>query len=722
MKRSVLLLAILALFISATMTFADEGMWPYNLVPKDKIKAKYGVELAPQFLDHLRLASVRTGGGSASFVSPDGLVFTNHHVGAGCVHNLSTATKDYIKDGFYAATRAEEAKCPGIEFTSLLDIKDISKEVQEAGKGLTDAEAAAAQRQVMSKLEKDCSDPAKNIKCETITLYSGGMYHLYKYKKYTDVRLVMAPEFDIAFFGGDPDNFTYPRYDLDITFFRIYENDQPLKVDHYLTFSTAPTKENDLIFVSGHPGSTGRLQTMAQLEATRDVNYPFRLKSLARNIALLKAFSAKSDENSRAAERVLFGAQNSFKAVTGYQSGLLDKSVMAKKAAEEKALRDAVMADPKMKDLYGGAWDEIANAMKYQRENYPRYALTEAALPGRFASMARTIVRVAEEKTKPNEKRLRGFQDQALPTLEQQLYSTAPISRELELTQVTAGFEQLQQELGKDDALVRAVLGDKSPADRAAEIINATKLDDIAVRKELYSGGKASVDASNDPMIVLMRTVDPAVRDIRKKYEDNVDAVVRKNGTLIAKARFAKYGTAVPPDATSTLRLSYGQVKSYKESGKNIHYHTTIGEAFQYADKNGNKAPYKLPESWMKAKAKLDLNTSLDSVNTTDIIGGNSGSPAVNKKGEIVGIIFDGNIQSLPWNVMYDDKTGRSVITDSTAVVETLRKVYNANPLVEEILASSKSATKKAAPAAPKSGASMKTAPIQKNAALPATK
>jgi hypothetical protein len=396
--------------------------------------------------------------------------------------------------------------------------------------------------------------------------------------------------------------------------------------------------------------------------------------------------------------------------------------VMAKKAVEEKALRDAVMADPKMKDLYGGAWDEIANAMKYQRENYPRYALTEAALPGRFASMARTIVRVAEEKTKPNEKRLRGFQDQALPTLEQQLYSTAPISRELELTQVTAGFEQLQQELGKDDALVRAVLGDKSPADRAAEIINATKLDDIAVRKELYSGGKASVDASNDPMIVLMRTVDPAVRDIRKKYEDNVDAVVRKNGTLIAKARFAKYGTAVPPDATSTLRLSYGQVKSYKESGKNIHYHTTIGEAFQYADKNGNKAPYKLPESWMKAKAKLDLNTSLDSVNTTDIIGGNSGSPAVNKKGEIVGIIFDGNIQSLPWNVMYDDKTGRSVITDSTAVVETLRKVYNANPLVEEILASSKSATKKAAPAAPKSGASMKTAPIQKNAALPATK
>ena len=722
MKRCVLFLAILALFISATMAFADEGMWPYNLVPKDKIKAKYGVDLTPQFLDHLRLASVRTGGGSASFVSPDGLVFTNHHVGAGCVHNLSTKEKDYIKDGFYAATRAEEPKCPGIEFTSLLEIKDITKDVQDAAKGLNDAEAAAAQRQVMSKLEKDCSDPSKNIRCETITLYSGGMHHLYKYKKYTDVRLVMAPEFDIAFFGGDADNFTYPRYDLDITFFRIYENDQPLKVEHYLTFNPTPVKENELIFVSGHPGSTGRLQTIAQLETTRDVTYPFRIKSLERTIALLKAFSAKSDENSRAAERVLFGAQNSYKAITGYQSGLLDKDVMAKKAADEKALRDAVMADPKMKELYGNAWDEIAKAVKYQRENFVRYSFTEGAMPGRLASMARSIVRVAEEKTKPNEKRLRGYQDQALPTLEQQLFSSAPITKGLELMQFTAALEDAQQKLGKDDDFVKAILAGKSPADRAAELINGTKLNDIAVRKELYAGGKAAVDASTDPMIVLMRTVDSTVRDVRKKYEDNVEAVVRKNGTLIAKARFAKFGTAVPPDATGTLRLSYGQVKSYKENGKNIHYHTTIGEAFQYADKHDNKAPYKLPESWMKAKAKLDLNTSLDSVNTTDIIGGNSGSPAVNKAGEIVGIIFDGNIQSLPWNVMYDDKVGRSVITDSTAVVETLRKVYNANALADELLANSKNANTKAAPAQKKPAASEKKVPVEKNAALPTAK
>lgn len=698
MKKRVLFIAMLVLCVAASTAFADEGMWPYNLVPKSKIKAKYGFEPTQEWLDHLRLASVKPGGGSASFVSPDGLVFTNHHVGAGCVHNLSTADKDYIKNGFYASTREQEQKCPGIELTQLLEIKDITNDVHGAAKpGMTDAEAGTAQRAVMSKLEKDCSDPANNIRCETVTLYSGGMYHLYKVKKYTDVRLVMAPEFDIAFFGGDPDNFTYPRYDLDITFFRIYENGQPLKTSHYLPFSTTPLKENELLFVSGHPGSTGRLLTMAQLESLRDVSYPFRLKSLERNTKLIQEFSAKSDENARAAERVLFGYQNSYKALTGYQSGLLDKQLMAKKAAAEKALRDAVVADAKMKAEFGSAWDEIAKAVKYQRDNFLRFTFSEGAAPGRLASIARTIVRVAEEKTKPNEKRMRGYQDQVLPTLEQQLFSAAPINKDLELLQLTAGLQEMASVLGNDDPFVKSVLDGKTPEDRAKELISGTKLAEVAFRQELYAGGKAAVDASKDPMITLMRTIDPTVREIRKGVEDNVDAVVRKNGALIAKARFAKYGTDVPPDATSTLRLSYGPVKSYVVNGKKIPFHTTIGEAFAYAEKHGNKPPYKLPDSWMKAKSKLDMKTSFNSVNTTDIIGGNSGSPAVNKNGELVGIVFDGNIESLPWNFMYEDKVGRSVITDATAVIESLRKVYNADALVDELLAASKTAAKKPA-------------------------
>ncbi len=709
MKKLAFLVALLVLCLFATMALADEGMWPYNLVPKAKIKAKYGFEPTQEWLDHLRLASVKPGGGSASFVSPDGLVFTNHHVGAGCVHNLSTADKDYIKNGFYAPTRADEQKCPGIEFTQLLAITDITKDVHGAAKpGMSDAEAATAQRAVMSKLEKECSDPANNIRCETVTLYSGGMYHLYKVKKYTDVRLVMAPEFDIAFFGGDPDNFTYPRYDLDITFFRLYENGQPVKSEHYLPFTTTPLKENDLIFVSGHPGSTGRLQPMAQLEFLRDVAYPFRLKVMERGIKQFQEFSAKSDENARAAERILFGYQNSFKAITGYQSGLLDKQLMAKKAADEKALRDAVNADPKTKAEFGNAWDEIAKAVKYQNDNFLRSSAVEGVAAGRLASIARTIVRVTDEKTKPNEKRMRGYQDQVLPSIEQQLFANPPLNIDLDVLQLTMALQQTVDALGKDDPFVKTVLADKTPEERAKELVSGTKLADVAFRKELYAGGKAAVDASTDPMIVLMRTIDPAAREIRKGMEDNVDAVARKNGALIAKARFAKYGTDVPPDATSTLRLSYGPVKGYVLNGKKIPFHTTIGEAFKYAEAHGNKPPYKLPDSWMNAKSKLDLNTSLDSVNTTDIIGGNSGSPAVNKKGELVGIIFDGNIESLPWNFMYDDKVGRSVITDATAVIETLRKIYNANALVDELLPASSAAKKPAASAKPEKNADKK--------------
>ncbi|HWR35174.1 MAG TPA: S46 family peptidase [Clostridia bacterium] len=698
MKKKILFLAIVSIFLS-TMSVADEGMWLYNAPPKAKIKAKYKFELTQPWLDNLRLSSVRAGGGSASFVSPDGLVFTNHHVGAGCVHNISTADKDYIKDGFYAATREQEPKCPGLEFQTLQEITDITKDVQDAAKpDMSAADAGSAQRMVMSKLERECSDASKNIRCETVTLYSGGMYHLYKYKKFTDVRLVMAPEFDIAFFGGDPDNFTYPRYDLDITFFRVYENDKPVKTDNYLKFTTKPLKEGDLIFVSGHPGSTGRLLTTAQLEYLRDVAYPNRLKMAERSIKRLMEFGAKSPENARVAERVLFGYQNSFKAITGYQSGLLDKNLMAKKAADEKALRASIENDPKLKAEFGTAWDEIAAAMKFQRDNFVRSSfMGDGAIPGRMAMIARTIIRVTEEKTKPNEQRMRGYQDAMLPSLQANLMSSAPISKELEAMQATESLQEMVAQMGADSAYVKSVLAGKTPEERANELVMGSKLDDITVRKELYEGGKAAVDASSDPMIVLMKQLDPEARAIRKEIEDKVDAVVRKNGALIAKARFAKYGTDFPPDATGTLRLSYGVVKGYMENGKKIPFHTTIGEAFAYETKNGAKIPYKLPESWHKAKSKLDLNTSYDSVNTADIIGGNSGSPTVNKAGEVVGIIFDGNIQSLPANFMYEDVIGRSVITDSTAVIETLNKVYNAKPLVEELLGSKVPAAKTAA-------------------------
>lgn len=677
MKKLVLCLTVSALLFGSLAALADEGMWLFNAPPKDKIKSKYKFEITQAWLTHLQLASVKPGGGSASFVSPDGLVFTNHHIGRGCIHDVSTPDKDYMKLGFYAKTREEEPKCPGMSMLNLQEIKDVTKEVEDVAKpDMTDAQVGDAQRLEIAKLEKDCTDLKNNIVCNVVTLYAGGMYHLYKYKRYTDIRLVMAPEYDMAFFGGDPDNFTYPRYDLDITFLRVYENNAPAKTPYYLKFSDKPVKEGELVFVSGHPGSTGRLLTMAQLEFLRDVAYPYTLKALdTRNKALLE-YAAKSDENRRIAENQIFGVQNSLKAITGYQGGLLDKNLMATKAADEKSLRDAVMKDPAMAKQFGGAWDAIAAAMKWQQDNFNRVQfMTENAIPGRLATYARALVRMADPSI-PKQ-----------PGMEQMITAAGtPVDKDLEVLNMKLQFEAMLAKLGPNDPFVKTVLAEKSPAERAAELVNASKLGDAAYRKELLDGGKAAIDASTDPIVVLIRQIDPEARAIRKEADDKAASVIRRNSTLIAKARFKVYGTSFAPDATGTLRLSYGVHKSYMENGKKVNYFTTIGQAFDYAAKHGNKDPYKLPDSWMNSKAKMDPNVQFDSVNTSDIIGGNSGSPAVNKDLEVVGIIFDGNIQSLPMNYLYEDVVGRAVITNSTAVLEALRKVYKADGLADEVL------------------------------------
>jgi hypothetical protein len=687
MKRLFSILLVCAV-VFPTIGSADEGMWLYNAPPKAAIKAKYGFELTQEWLDHVRLSSVRfNNGGSGSFVSADGLTFTNHHVGAACVQQLSAQGRDYIKTGFYAKTQADEAKCPNLELNQLIGIEDVTSKINAGVKPeMSAADAGQAQRAAMSQVEKDCTT-ATGLRCDIVTFYSGGVYNLYKYKKYTDVRLVFAPEFDIAFFGGDPDNFTYPRYDLDITFFRVYENGKPAHLDNYLKWSPTGVKDGDLIFVSGHPGNTGRLLTVSQLEFMRDFQYPAALKLFARRIALLQDFSKQSEENARIAQEDIFGLQNSQKAIAGYQSGLLDKAIMDKKSADEAKLRTAFKADAANAGKTD-PWDEIADAIKTQRSIYLNLTYLERlrGFASRLSQTARILVRAADEKPKPNADRMREFRDSGLPSLEQQLFSTEPVYKNLDIALLTDSLSEMQDALGKDNPDVQKVLQGKTPADAAKDFITNSKLEDVAVRKQLYEGGKAAIDASTDPLIVALRAIDPDARAARKDFDDKVDSVVRRDGSLIAKARFAQNGFNQPPDATFTLRLSYGEVKGYQENGKSIPFDTTIGGAFQHASEHGDKSPYNLPESWMKSKAKLDLKTPLNFVSTADIIGGNSGSPTVNKKGEVVGIIFDGNIESLPWNFAYNDVQARAVSVDSRGIQEALRKIYGAGALADELI------------------------------------
>jgi hypothetical protein len=684
--RRFVLAALLAVVLVLPAS-SDEGMWLFNKPPKDILQKKYGFSMTQEFMDHLRLSSISFGGASGSFVSPDGLVLTNHHVGRGAIQNLSTKERDFMKTGFYARTRDEELKVPGMELRVLTGIEDVTEKVLAAEKpGMTPVQAADARRQVIDGLEKQASSAPKT-RGVVVTLYSGGMYNLYTYRVHDDVRLVFAPEYTAAFFGGDPDNFTYPRYDLDISLFRIYENGRPFKSDNYIRFSTKGVREGDLVFCSGHPGSTGRLLSMSQLEFLRDTSYPFNIAMLKRRQAYMRAYAAKGDEESRIAMRSLFGIENSLKATIGYQSGLLDKALMAKKDREEQDLRARVAKDPALAKDYGPAWDDIAAAEKAYAAMFKPLAFFERGngFTTAYFTMARSIVRLALEKPKPDAQRLREFRDISLPSVERGILSPAPIYDEFETLRLADSLAQLKEEL-PEMMEVRWILGGSTPQDVARELIAGTKLKDIEVRRKLIQGGLEAVYQSSDPMIKLALLVDPVSRGLRARYESQVDAVETLNGARIAQVMFKIEGTSIPPDATGTLRLSFGVVKSYVENGRKVFFKTTFAGLYEKSAKAGNKDPYELPESFLKHKADVNATTPINFVSTVDSIGGNSGSPIVNRKGEFVGVLFDGNIQSLPTRFVYEDTISRSVMVDGRGIIEALNKIYDAKPLADEIL------------------------------------
>jgi hypothetical protein len=581
--------------------------------------------------------------------------------------------------GFLAKTPDQELKAPDLELNQLVNIKDVTDIVKASVTAeMTTEQALAARRAVIAKIEKDALDES-GLKSTVTTLYGGGRYHLYQYKKYTDVRLVWAPETAIAFFGGDADNFEYPRYCLDATIFRVYEDGKPAKIEHFLKWSADGPQENEVAFVSGNPGRTSRIFTIDALKYQRDLNLPYIMASLRRQEILLQQYSLRGKENARRARDELFGVQNSRKARLGMLAGLQDPQVLADKAAAEAKLREIIAADPKLKPL-GSAWDTIAETTKKRASLLGK----GVAVNSQLYNIALELVQMAEEDQKPSGERLPEFSDAGRESLLQQLYSEAPIYTDLDQTLLADSIAKTLEQRGFDDPVCQKILAGKSPADRAAELISGTELLSVEARKKIAAGGLQAINDSTDPMILLAKIVNPSIRRIRS-ITDQLDEQDKQAYALIAEAKFATEGTSAYPDATFTLRLAFGPVKGYEQDGQPIPAWTNLGGAFEHEKKHEGQTDYKLPESWKKAESKLSGTTPFNFVCTADIIGGNSGSPVVNKAGELVGLIFDGNIQSLSGNYVYTDKQARSVSVHSSAIREALQVVYEADNIVKEL-------------------------------------
>jgi hypothetical protein len=674
----------IALVALAGSSVADEGMWTFDNPPTKLIQQKYNFTLTKEWLDHVRLSSARLNdGGSGSFVSPHGLLLTNHHVARGQLQKSSTPEHDYIKNGFYAATQEQELKSPDLEVNVLMSTEDVTARVQAAEKsGPTPEQQFAARRKIIADIERE-SLQKTGLRSDVVTLYQGGEYWLYRYKKYTDARIVFAPEQQTAFFGGDPDNFTYPRYDLDMALFRIYENGRPIDTPNYLKWNAKGVDDGDLVFVSGNPGSTQRLDTVAQLEFDRDAALPNQLKMLRTRIATLKRFSAAGAEQERKASSRIFNLENSVKALNGDLRGLEDKHVMDAKRADEEKFKAAVNANPQWKSQYGNAWTETAEATRKASTRVKEQFFH--SLDSDLATMAMRIVQYVAEVKKPDGERLPGYRDAQLESLRFSLFSPAPIYTDMDVARMTGALELDVQEMGGNDPFLKTVLNGKAPGEVAAELVSGTKLADPAVRKHLVEGGEAAVNASTDPMIVLARRLDPPRREQIKWLEDNVQSVEQRAGEQLGKARFAAYGKNAYPDATFTLRLSYGTVKGYPMNGTIAPPKTTMFGLYDRAASFDYKDPFYLTSRWKEGRDKLDLSTPLDFVTTNDVVGGNSGSPVIDRNGQLVGLIFDGNIESLVGDYVYDIETNRSVAVHTAGMTEALKKLYGASKLLAEM-------------------------------------
>ena len=659
-------------------------MWTFDAPPLEYWKARYGFAPDQAWLDRVRQAAFRIPGCSASVVSADGLLMTNHHCGREWVTQVSPADTNYHETGWAARDQADEKRVPGAYAEQLQSIEDVTPRVRAAVTAAEPTRQAAQRAEAVQRIQQECARQTQ-LNCQVVTFYQGGMYSLYRYKRYDDVRLVMVPEEQIAFFGGDPDNFTYPRYNLDVTFFRVYDGGRPLRAQSHLRWNSDGIREDDVVFVVGNPGSTGRLLTLAQMEYLRDVQYPAQLAGYARQMDVLReVVKGATPERRRTLENTLFSLENSVKAVTGYRGGLLDSTIMARKRAFESDFRARVERDPALRARYGRAWGEVERAQQALARVYDRQRFHGYAGGSTLLTLAAHLVRIPAEAPKADSARLAPYRGEAVERLRAQITSPIAVDKEAEKLYLAAQLRAARQALPATDPFLRAALGGRSPEVAAEVLVNGTRLDQPEARRALLAGGAAAVAASDDPMIALARAIDPLNRAVVAEASRH-EAAIASNAELMGQAIYAVYGKTLPPDATFTLRISDGVVRGYPANGTVVPWRTAFHGVYERNANFGGKAPFNLPQRWLDRKDRLEHTLPFNFVSTNDIIGGNSGSPVINRNGEVVGLIFDGNIESLPNRFIFTDDVARSVSVHARAITESLRKMYDAGWVADEL-------------------------------------